>query len=296
MILYSDSIKYYETIKLADDIKGYYNDPITFHCFWNGSLNEKHYISILSCYYFNIINNSNRKIILWTDSDFDQNEWYDKISGICEIKKFSLSDEIFGTFFAEYQIRSSSRLYSYISDIIRYVLLYNYGGVWFDLDIIFLKNIDGLLSTFKDDICVYNWGDQNYPNGAFFMSLEERNTKFENFVKFLILRNRGFGFQESQISFNDPVDLLVLPCSWFDPPFSPGFDRIGKSPNGDVDTGSFFRYTDENITLKDFTPGSFCYHWHNRWYDPYEENSFFDRLKSELLLNVRNYIEKKILI
>jgi len=43
---------------------------------------------------------------------------------------------------------------SYDSDIVRYILLYKYGGFWFDLDILFSRHIDPMLASFGNHICV----------------------------------------------------------------------------------------------------------------------------------------------
>ena len=290
MKLYTNSLDYIETIKLTDQLSGSYNNEVIFHCFWNGKLNEKHYISILSCFYFNILNKDKRKIILWYDVEFEKNIWYEKILSICEIKKFEYNNEIKNTFFEKKQIIIRNNQYSYLSDVIRYVLLYKYGGIWFDLDIFFLKDINSLLSSFENDICVYNWAEQNYPNGAFFQNIKPFNLKFENFVSYLIDLNRGFGFQESQITFDSPVELLVLPCSWFDGPFCIGFTEPYKLlPNGGPDLNSFFKFTNKDVKLENFATGAFCYHWHNLWYEDYEENSFFDRLKNDLNHKTKKY-------
>jgi hypothetical protein len=34
-------------------------------------------------------------------------------------------------------------------------------------------------------------------------------------IEFIINRNRGWGFQEAQLTYDLPLDMLVLPCSWF---------------------------------------------------------------------------------
>ena len=36
-------------------------------------------------------------------------------------------------------------------------------------------------------------------------------------IEFIINRNRGWGFQEAELTYELPLDLLVLPCNWFDP-------------------------------------------------------------------------------
>ena len=58
MKLLTNEVNYDSTIELAKNLKGDYNIPVIFHCYWTGVLNEKHLISIKSCYYFNIHNNN----------------------------------------------------------------------------------------------------------------------------------------------------------------------------------------------------------------------------------------------
>ena len=61
---------YEEHIKLAKELhknKKPYAKPVIWHAYWHGDLNEKHLISIRSCYYFNVLGHSNRKIILWLE-------------------------------------------------------------------------------------------------------------------------------------------------------------------------------------------------------------------------------------
>ena len=40
-------------------------------------------------------------------------------------------------------------------------------------------------------------------------------------IEFILKRNRGWGFQEALLSYDLPLDILVLPCSWFDASWIP---------------------------------------------------------------------------
>jgi len=82
MELLTKETDYNKTIKLAEELKGEYNNKIYFHCFWYGKLTEKHLISIKSCYYYNVMNIQNRKIILWIENNQNTND-----DVIIEIKK-----------------------------------------------------------------------------------------------------------------------------------------------------------------------------------------------------------------
>jgi hypothetical protein len=285
MRLYTDTIAYNETIEMAKNLTGEYNEPVLYHCFWNGKLNEKHYISILSCFYFNVLNKTGRKIILWTNSPFEDNELLRVISQFCEVRYFDFLEELKDTDIPT-SIINGNAVYPIYSDRIRYVLLYKYGGIWFDLDVFFLRSFDPLLSNFKENISVYTWADLNYPNNAIFISPIKKSQKMRDFIQYMIDRGRGFGFQESNLTFDLPVDLLVLPCSWFDGIFLPDL-FLPDFPEFDSQISfsnkQFFNNTDKKVTLDNFVVGAFCYHWHNLWNYPIQENSYFDQLAKDII-------------
>jgi len=120
-----ETTDYGESIKLAKELTGSYDKPVTFHCYWDGELNEKHLYSVLSCYYFNVINRKH-KIVLWLDNNIP-NDINNEISKYCEIKQFSLQTEKENTNFIEKDFYYKKRP-SFFSDVVRYLLLYNYGG------------------------------------------------------------------------------------------------------------------------------------------------------------------------
>ena len=65
------------------------------------------------------------------------------------------------------------------ADFYRLVLLYNYGGCWFDLDCFFLRSFDPLFINYEKEVCLYQWEKQNYPNNAIIISLEPKCIKME---------------------------------------------------------------------------------------------------------------------
>jgi len=267
MKLLTSKTDYTETIDLANKLEGEYSKSVVFHCYWNGALNEKHLYSILSCYYFNVHRNKH-KIILWLENN-TPNQYNTKIEKYAEIKYFSLSNEISNAGFIKQNFYYNGNP-SFYSDVVRYLLLYNYGGIWFDLDCFILRNFDPIFSNFENEICVYQWEHQNYPNGAIYMSLHPRSEKMKKNIEFIVELNRGWGFQEASLTFELPLDMLVLPCSWFDPgwisnPYNLGFD-------------TFFENTDKQYNLDNFFNGIFCYHWHNKWNNQIHDNSIIMQL------------------
>jgi len=230
-------------------------------------LNEKHFYSILSCYYFNVYRN-NHKIILWLENN-TPNEYNGKIEKYAEIKYFSFSDEKNNTNFIRNDIYYNKTL-SFYSDLVRYLLLYNYGGIWFDLDCFILRNFDPIFYNYENEICVYQWENRNYPNGAIYMSLESKSEKMKKNIEFIINNNKGWGFQEAQLNYDLPLDMLVLPCSWFDAGWIDNPYNIGVT--------HFFENTDKHYDFDTFYKGSFCYHWHNNWSKNIHNNSIIMQL------------------
>jgi hypothetical protein len=275
MKLLINQTDYTETIQVAENLNGEFNRSVVFHCYWNGALNEKHLYSILSCYYFNVYKNKH-KIILWLENNHP-NQYNLEIQKYAEIHYFSLNDEINNTNFIEKNVYYNRSL-SFYSDLVRYVLLYNYGGVWFDLDCFFLRSFDPLFSNFENEICVYKWENKNYPNGAIYISLEPKSEKMKKNIEYIINLNRGWGFQEANLTYDLPLDMLVLPCSWFDGdwienPYNIGLDK-------------FFEKSDKEYNFDNFFKGSFCYHWHNRWYNSTYEKSIIMQLVKTIQNNM----------
>ena len=260
---------YSKTIRLAPVLCPSYPRSIYFHCYWNGQLNEKHFYSILSCHYFH---QEQHTIILWLENNIP-NDWNDKIKPLAQIRPFILNNEK-----KEFDNRlsySTPHSIPFHSDFIRLLLLYNYGGCWFDLDIFFLRNFNGLFYHFGNEICVYQWETQNYPNNAIFISLEPQSKSMKHIIEFLLERQCGFGFQVAQLTYDLPLDLFVLPCSWFDPdwipnPYPTSWDQ-------------FFEHTDMLYNWTNFFPHSFCYHWHNRWEKEIQPNCILLQLVQKII-------------
>jgi len=268
-----NSTDYKEANEKANLLTGEYSEPVIFHCYWNGNLNEKHLYSILSCYYFNVYNNKH-KIILWLENN-NPNYYNGQIEKYAEIKFFSLEDET-----KDFNINKSKFVnITFYSDCIRSFLLYNYGGVWFDLDCFFLRTFDPIFYHFKNDISLYQWADEPYPNNAIYISLEPKSITMKNIIDFIINRNLGWGFQQARLTYDLPLDILVLPCFWFDVDWIENPYNIGHL--------NFFKNTNENYDFNNFYKGCFCYHWHNKWDMNTEDNSIIVQLVKIIQTNLQ---------
>ena len=265
-----DKIDYNENIEVAKNLNGIYNKKITFHCYWNGDLNSKHLASIKSCYFFNIKNRKNRKIILWIENN-NENDINNKLNKYCEVKEFILKNETSNTFLANIDVNYDFNQLTHYSDYIRMILLYKYGGCWFDLDMLFLRSLDPIFVNYENDICVTQWSTNPLPNNCFILSIKEFDEKMKEVIQFLLDRNKGFGFAQASLSYDTPINFLVLPCAWFDP-------IMISNPYTDINMENFFKNTNNNYTFDNFFNGAFMYHWHNQYGADIENNSIFCQL------------------
>jgi len=267
MKLFTNRTDYTETINVAINLQGKYGKSVIFHCYWNGELSEKHLYSVLSCYYFNVRQNKH-KIILWLENN-TPNQYNVEIAKYAEIQNFSLMSEIMNAHFVKNKFYFK-REFPYYSDVVRMFLLYNHGGIWFDLDCFILRSFDPLFCNFENEICVYQWENQNHPNNAICISLEPQSEKMRKNIEFIIKCNRGWGFQEASLTYDLALDMLVLPCTWFDADWVKNPFNIG--------TDKFFKNTDKQYDFNNFFKGSFCYHWHNKWNNKIDNNSIIAQL------------------
>src|SRR5690606_20788826 len=89
--------------------------------------------------------------------------------------------------------REGYRKLTFKSDKIRCFLLLIYGGIWFDLDIFFLRSFSPLFANYGNKIFAYRWQYEDYPNNAIFCNVQ-KSPSFLNFVKFMDKRGKGWGF------------------------------------------------------------------------------------------------------
>jgi len=134
---------------------------------------------------------------------------------------------------------------AYASDIIRFVTLYLYGGVWFDMDILFLRNFDSI----KMKRFVSQWGTDPCGNAAI-LKLEKGHDliqKFKNYPKTF--------YPTSSFKLENDIDLTIIPSTFFDIHWQ-GPNEFVSFQNWD----EFFQQEELNLPKE-----IYAYHWHNRW-------------------------------
>ena len=261
MKLLTKESAYEKTIGLAQDVRGTYDKQVTFHAYWVGTLNEKHLYSIMSCKH----HHPKDDVILWVHPGTEVPEEFHTYA---KVKEFDYVRETQGTLLEGHIYR---HVPSFFSDVVRYLLLYKYGGCWFDLDVFFLRSMEPIFATYAEDVVVYQWADDVHPNGAVFVSLVPESSKMRRNIEYILAKGMGWGFQQARLTYDtEEMDMFVLPNSWFDAGWI-------ANPYG-VTWDNWFENTEQTYDTHTYLPGAFAYHWHNRWDRTIEPRSPFAQL------------------
>lgn len=262
-----------------------------FHTYWNGEFGNKQAFSIKSLLCTQ--NMKNIEIWLWLDekngyNQLNNNKYLKELEPYIKILKFNCDNEIQGTPFEKIKkyFHYEKRL-SFKADDFRMITLYKYGGVWFDLDIMFLRDMENLLRG--KEFC-YGWEFQPYANNA--LIYLRKGSYIANYLQKKINRKKStqpwvlFNYTDKKLS-----SLMHYPFAFFDPlwggysddmPIS-NFDEFFKEFDDD------FKKKDYIHSYKDFFKGAYTYHWHNKWELKEFENSYFGLFNKEFndILKIR---------
>lgn len=217
-------------------------DELFYHCVWFGKYYPHHVLSIGSI----LATQSNPKVIVWTDNE-----------SLEELKKI---EEIFCNYKDKVVVKSGIGIIqdcvqylqiTFRSDKWRYEILSKYGGVYFDLDMLFLKDLSWCKSK---NICFVQEG---------FSSEKVFNTALAYYPpnhKDILEINKNFGTNYLGWSelfkyqkYDDNLECVLLDNKLTD---------IGWCGVNSVGWDSFF---DNPFVTEDCMWDSIVFHWHNRY-------------------------------
>ena len=273
--------------------------PLLFHVYWYGELTKKQILCIKS--YLVTQDLSKTILIVWLDCELSYTK--DNIAKIPKHKniqvkpympdvyahKTLLSNQKYVTITPD---KEHKDLVKYRSDLARIILLYLYGGIYYDLDMILLKD----LSDFKDIEFCYQWSNQHQRGNNGLLGLKKHSVvgkdimKSYNKVLNKFTSKYDFNTRLNKQIYNSELNINCLPCALFDPVWLT-FDCDESSRYSDLNNfDDFFKYTKEKVTIDTFFNGRiYAYHWHSRNNIIVEKDSYFSRLENDIN-NKLNYI------
>lgn len=257
------------------------SEPVIFHSYWCGEFGRKQALSVRSV--LATQKNCPFEVWLWFDEALCDETAKKSIYENEYIREFG--DKVSVHFYSPDMVKASPmkkvaflfnerEQLSYRADGFRMWVLNKFGGIWFDLDILFLRDLGGLIS--KGEF-VYAWEKQNFANNA--VIYLKKGSSVNEYLASKVVKKHStqpwclFAYSDKKLA-----DITVYPSDLFDPLWL-GDQEFYGIHNWD----EFFTASPVGNSATLF-PGAVAYHWHNRWKSEVEENSYFDRIEKEYAL------------
>ena len=271
---------------------------VVYHAFWDGDLSEKHVASLKTCLNANAAGRADREVWLWFPAHDDNSTAQSSVVGPAMLRDARLAPLVAQGLVVKpfnwlLEFKDVPLLAAVdgqalrdvgppqFANAVRLALLYKFGGVWFDLDVLWMRSLDPVLARHGHDVCAYRWQRELYPNNAILISLLERDERLERLIAVLRERAGWFGFQSSALTFDSFAELTVLPCTWFDRGWIDSrfylrdfFSAPRIPPHAAVSE----REIHARALLEAHADGAVCYHWHNNWRADVHPDSTFSLL------------------
>jgi hypothetical protein len=265
--------------------------PTPYHVYWASRFGRKQAFAVKS--FLATHDPARSRLWLWLDAEHGDGdaELLAPLAPFVDVRTYDPAVEARDTPLDGLDELSAGHITHRRSNVCRLLLLYRYGGVYADMDTMFLRDTSTLLGERLGhaEFC-YQWSTVPVANTAVLRLHRGSET-----ARALLERcaERGGARPHDLFRFDDEafreLDLLVLPCAFFDPAWMhvDGKDRLRGAPFSRFE--DFFRPFDWRFrprrsirSFRDFFPGAFTYHWHNQWTLPEVERSYFGRFEREL--------------
>jgi hypothetical protein len=273
---------------LTDNAAGGLTTPRErYHLFWNGEFGAKQAFAVKSFLATQDLDRT--ELWLWLDhkggyAEHASNRFLSPLLPFLQVRAF---DPVFESRDTPVERRPDLYVDSGFrarSDFVRHLVLFKFGGTYLDMDVMLLRDFRGLSHHWPGASYCYQWSSaQPFANSAVLrltgggqtaLALLAKGAQIESFHPRRLLR-----FDELE-----QVDMLVLPCTFFDPLW-PHVDQRDVLADAPFETfGAFFepikpRSGDDpgQSPGESFFPGAFAYHWHNQWKAPESPRSYYAR-------------------
>jgi hypothetical protein len=264
---------------------------IPVHFYWMGPLGAKQALSIKS--FLATHDPALTECWLWLDTGAaldaaHSNRHLAPLLPLMQLKQFRLEEELRGTPFAGQDWLRNDLRPPAVSDIARLVILHNHGGLYADIDTLFLRDINELRACIDDAECGYQWSYVPRAANAFFR-LHSGGPVIVDIMRSACSARSAHSNPMLAFDRNTTLDFLILPSSSFSPLWLrvDGKDRA-TNPVPFTRFAGFFRkfgwFFKRDTTIRsvgDFFPGAFAYHWHNLWDVPEHADSYAGLLDAE---------------
>jgi len=259
--LYTDYEKALEFLRnIKEEQYTYPQHTVNFHLYTEVQ-NEKELLSVKS--FFATQNLEHTKLILWSDWDIRNNELLVPFKDYIDFRSYDpvrlARDTILEGNIK--QLLAIDSLHYMMSGMLRFLALYKMGGIWFDMDMVLLRDLVPIL----DQEFAYMWGSETDFDGfgpcAAFMNIHERSVHaricIEEIIKTPILPNTVCRDHELLAKVYRRRPFTVFPSAFLNTEWQINVKHLGKGTK--IEQGWFNKneYSD-TLFLE-----AFSWHWHN---------------------------------
>jgi len=264
-----------------------YPEEITNFHIYSEIKNEKELLCIKS--YLATQNLDKTRLIVWSDFDIKENPLIAPYKDLITLNVYS--EDIASDTLLEKSswLKEHDSKYYMRSGIVRFLVTNKFGGVWSDMDVVFLEDFKPIL----DQEWAYMWGGEldfaNFGPCAAMMSFK-KNSHLSNMCMVEILETKPLA--------NSTVldhmllarvytknNFTVFPAVFFDTEWQMNVDYKNNVRNYDdqgLGTQMELNWFKKGPLSNQFCDGAFSWHWHNATHknDQIEPGSKFDLLNS----------------
>jgi len=272
----------------------YPEHQVLFHVYTEVK-NEKELECIKS--YLATQNLDKTKLIIWSDYNILDNELIKPYKDLLEFKVYDAREEAKDTpLEKEYgKLNAADNKHYLQSDLFRLMILYKYGGVWADMDIVFLRDFKAIL----DQEYMYQWGSETQyaSQGACATVLAMKKQSEFATVMLDVLKTMPT-IEETTIWGKDTFAKLwqvwphftIFPSTFFNTEWL--ISKVNEPLSRETENNWFYNTTD--VAKDCLFLDAFSWHWHNTSNKDkrIEKGSKFDllRKKTNQLLESRGIL------
>jgi hypothetical protein len=279
---------------IQDDNYTYPNEKTLFHIYTEIK-NEKELECIKSCLATQDLDKI--QLVLWSDYDIDDNKLIEPYKELLDLRVYNAKEEAKDTplEFEYGKLEAADSKHYLQSDLFRLMILHKYGGVWADMDIIFLRDFKPIL----DQEYMYQWGSETqYAQQGACATIIAMKQQSEFSYKMLEVLKDMPTIGETTIWGKDTFAKLwqvwphftIFPSTFFNTEWL--ISKVDEPLSRETEENWFYNTT--NIAQDYLFLEAFTWHWHNTSNKdkPIEEGSKFDllRKRTDELLKIRGIL------
>ncbi|KAF0532743.1 wd repeat and sof domain-containing protein 1 [Gigaspora margarita] len=274
------------------------HSPMLFHVFWKGQITDKIALMMKSFLYSQPLECS--KLYVWldniNDTNFNDNEHIRPLLKYSptniEFKEWNIVEQFSSSdIYAGWQNHDHSTITVALSDLVRFVVLHNYGGIYIDADVLLVRDMRPLYyANFEFS---YRWSYLNEYNTAV-LRLWKESQSSKMAIRGAINNNMSFhpweirkylSIHENSTHRETNKFIYMFPPGLFDPLWlkrdnqqpssvlSPNLRYLTDVFNPSIipdeipglDPAIFDGSPLDIRYIENFFRGAFTYHWHNHW-------------------------------